>query len=62
MAKKTDATIVPYAITGTYKFRTRDLKITFGTPFKVGEMSLEEANEKLFNEILNIIKKEKNIK
>ena len=62
MAKKTNATIVPYAITGTYKFRTKDLKITFGEPFKVGEMDLEEANEKLYNEILNIIKKEKNIK
>ena len=34
----------------------------FGEPFKVGEMDLEEANEKLYNEILNIIKKEKNIK
>jgi len=62
MAKKTDATIVPYAITGTYKFRTKDLKITFGTPFKVGDMSLEEANEKLYNEILSMIKKEKGIK
>ena len=62
MAKKTNATIVPYAITGTYKFRTKDLKITFGTPFKVGDMELEEANEKLYNEILNIIKKDKGIK
>ena len=35
MAKKTNATIVPYAITGTYKFRTKDLKITFGTPLKL---------------------------
>ena len=50
MAKKTNATIVPYAITGTYKFRTKDLKITFGTPFKVGDMELSEANEKLYNE------------
>ena len=62
MAKKTDATIVPFAITGTYKFRTKDLKITFGTPFKVGDMELEDANNKLYNEILDIIKKEKNIK
>lgn len=62
MAKKTNATIVPYAITGTYKFRTKDLKITFGEPFKVGDMDLEEANNKLYNEILSIIKKEKGIK
>lgn len=59
MAKKTNATIVPFAITGTYKFRTKDLKVTFGEPFKVGDMDLEEANEKLYNIILDIIKKEK---
>lgn len=59
MAKKTNATIVPFAITGTYKFRTKDLKITFGEPFKVGDMELDEANEKLYNIILDIIKKEK---
>jgi 1-acyl-sn-glycerol-3-phosphate acyltransferase len=57
MAKKTNATIVPFAITGTYKFRTKNLKITFGKPFKVGDMELEEANKKLYDEILNIIKK-----
>lgn len=62
MAKKTDATIIPFAITGTYKFRTKDLKITFGKPFKVGTLDLEEANQLLYNEILGIIKKEKNIK
>ena len=62
MAKKTNATIVPFAITGTYKFRTKDLKITFGEPFKVGEMDLEEANNKLYNTILNIIKESKGIK
>ena len=61
MAKKTNATIVPYAITGEYKFRTKNLKITFGEPFKISEdMDLEEANEKLYNIILDIIKKEKN--
>ena len=63
IAKKTGATIVPYAITGTYKFRTKDLKITFGEPFKIPEdMDLEEANEKLYNIILDIIKKDKGIK
>ena len=62
MAKKTNATIVPFAITGDYKFRTKNLKVTFGKPFKVGKMELEEANDKLYNEILNIIKKEKGIK
>lgn len=55
MAKKTNATIVPIVITGKYKFRTKDLKVTFGTPFKVSdEMELEDANEKLKNEMINI--------
>ena len=40
LAKKTDAVIVPYAITGKYKFWNNKLKATFGTPFKVGNMSL----------------------
>ena len=55
MAKKTNATIVPFGITGDYKFRTENLKIKFGAPFKVGEMSLEEANEKLRSEIESIL-------
>ncbi len=62
MAKKTNATIVPFAITGTYKFRTKDLKLTFGKPFKVGDMDLETANKKLYDEILKMIKEDKNIK
>ena len=59
MAKKTDAIIVPFAITGEYKFRSKDLTVTFGKPFKVENMTIEEANEKLYNEVLKIIKKYK---
>jgi 1-acyl-sn-glycerol-3-phosphate acyltransferase len=59
MAKKADATIIPYAITGTYKFRTKDLKVTFGEPFKVTDMELEEANKKLYNTVLKLIKANK---
>lgn len=57
MAKKTNATIVPFGITGTYKFRSKDLTVRFGTPFKVDDMTLEEANEKLYNEIKHLMKK-----
>lgn len=57
MAKETNATIVPFGITGKYKMFSNHLKVTFGTPFKVGDMSLEEANEKLYKEIESIIKK-----
>jgi 1-acyl-sn-glycerol-3-phosphate acyltransferase len=51
IAKKTNATIVPFGLTGDYKFRSKNLMARFGTPFKVGNMSLEEANTKLYNEI-----------
>ena len=56
MAKKTNATIVPFGITGDYKFRSKNLTVRFGTPFKVGDMTLEEANEKLYNEIGSLMK------
>ena len=57
MAQKTGATIVPFAITGDYKFRTKNLKLTYGTPFKVPEgMSLESANDKLTKEITRLLK------
>ncbi len=57
LASKSNATIIPIAITGHYKFRTKDLKITYGKPFKVNDMSLEDANNKLYNEILKMLKK-----
>ncbi len=59
MAFKTNATIVPFAITGTYKFRSKDLQIVFGTPFKVENDNLEEENKKLYNTILKMIKENK---
>lgn len=60
MAQKTGATIVPFGITGDYKFRSKNLTARFGTPFKIGDMTLEEANEKLFNEVKRLM--EENIK
>ena len=62
LAKKANATIVPFAITGEYKFRSKNLKVTFAKPFKVGDMTLEEANEKLYKEVLKLIKKDKKSK
>ena len=47
MAQKTDAYLVPFGISGDYVFRSKNLRIKFGKPFKVGDMTLEEANEKL---------------
>lgn len=59
MAEKTNATIVPFAITGDYVFRSKNLKITYGKPFKVGKMTLEQANEKLYKEIEKLLKQNK---
>lgn len=55
MAKKTNATIIPFGISGDYKFRSKNLTIRYGKPFKVQNMTLEEANQKLFNEVENLI-------
>lgn len=55
MASKTDATIVPSAIIGDYKFRSKNLRVVFGKPFKVTEMDLESANKKLEDTIIDLI-------
>lgn len=55
MAKKTDAYIVPFGITGDYKFRSKNLIIRYGTPFKVDD--LEAGNQKLYHEVESLMKK-----
>ena len=57
MAKKTGATIVPVGITGDYVFRSKNLTIRFGEPFKVDDMTLEEANAKLTEEVGKLMRK-----
>ncbi len=54
-ASKTDAYILPYATCGRYLHHSKDLRIIIGKPFKVGNLSLEEANQKLRNTIIDII-------
>lgn len=56
MAQKTDAIIIPCAVTGDYIFRSKNLIITYGKPFKVTNMDLEKANEKLTKEITKLMK------
>lgn len=56
MAKKTNAYIVPFGLTGEYKFRSKDLTIRFGKPFKVGNIELSEANEKLYKTVEKLMK------
>ena len=60
MAHKTDSYLVPFAITGDYKFLSKNLKVRIGTPFKV-EDDLESANKKLDHTIKSLIREnEKN--
>ena len=55
MAQRTNSKIVPYSITGDYKFRSKNLKITFGQPLDVSKMTVEEANELLFNTVKKLL-------
>lgn len=55
MAKRTGSRIVPYSITGDYRFRSKNLKIVFGEPLEVSDMEAEEANELLYNTIKKLI-------
>ncbi len=56
MAKKTNSYIVPFGIRGSYTFKSKDLTIKFGKPFKVGNLSLEEANTLLYKKVDELIK------
>lgn len=56
ISKKTDATIVPFGLTGDYKFRSKNLIIRYGKPFKVNNMTLKDANKKLYKEVEKLMK------
>ena len=55
MAKKTNSLLVPFGIKGDYKFRSKNLTIRFGKPFKVGD-DLAKANEKLEKEVEKLMR------
>lgn len=55
MAKKTDAYLVPFGITGDYIFRNKNLVIKYGKPFKVTDMELEEANNLLYETVKKLM-------
>jgi len=55
LAKKTDAYIVPFGLTGEYKFRSKTLTIRYGEPFKADGMTAAEATEKLYKEVEQLI-------
>lgn len=55
MANKTDSYLVPFGITGDYKFRSKNLTIRFGKPFKACD-DLEKANKKLEDEVAKLMR------
>lgn len=64
IAKETDSYIVPFSITGKYKFLKKSITICFDKPYKVTK-SIEEENTKLEEKIIKLIRSnswKKNIK
>ena len=57
MAKKTNSKIVPFGISGDYKFRSKNLRVIIGKPINIEKLTLEEANKKLEKEIGKLIRK-----
>ena len=55
IAKKAETSIVPFAITGKYKLRSKDLTIRYDKELKIIEDNLEEANNKLYNKVNSLI-------
>jgi len=55
MAQKTGSMIVPYAITGDYQFRSKNLKIVFGKPLDISKMNLGEANSLLYQTVESLL-------
>ena len=59
LAKKTNALIVPFGISGEYTGKKGKLTTRIGKPFSVSDMDLESANEYLRQNILKLMKKSK---
>ena len=57
LAKKTNALIVPFGITGEYTGKKGNLVTRIGKPFSVKDMELSEANELLRKKILKLMQK-----
>lgn len=55
MAKRAQSRIIPYAITGDYRIRSRNLRIRFGEPLDVGNLTVEEANTLLYNTVKELL-------
>lgn len=56
MAKETGAQLVPFAVTGDFAFRSKNLTVRFGEPFAVTD-DLEAANDRLRQDVKHLIYK-----
>ena len=57
IAKNTNTPIVPFYINGRYKVFRKGLELHFGKPIDVSNMTIEEANNYLREEVLRLIRK-----
>ena len=57
LAKKTNALIVPFGISGEYTGKKGKLTTRIGKPFSVSDMDLEDANNLLREKILKLMQK-----
>jgi len=58
LTKRADCKLVPYAVTGDYKFRSKNLKITFIEPLDIKDLDIEDSNVLLFNTIKDLLAKD----
>jgi len=54
LASKTRSLVIPCAVTGDYKFRSKNLTIRYGEPFMV-DGTLHEANDRLRSDVERLI-------
>ena len=54
MARKTKTPIVPFAVTGDYRYHSDTLLVRIGKPLDVSDMTNEEANELLRSTVLDL--------
>lgn len=57
IAKKSNTTIVPFAIRGKYKLFRKGIILEYGKPINVQDMEIDDANTYLRNEVLDLYRK-----
>jgi 1-acyl-sn-glycerol-3-phosphate acyltransferase len=59
MTRRTNCKLIPYAITGDYKFRSKNLKITFRPSIEISDLDVDESNKLLFDTVKKLLIKER---